>query len=79
MPRLQAIDHDQVRQSTGGAKKIFGKNLIIIFSSQEGTLEKKVAIFFEFFFVWKKGEKKRTAPSVPKWSPTSVLTGPDQA
>ena len=23
--------------------------------------------------------KKRTAPSVPKWSPTSVLTGPDQA
>ena len=21
--------------------------------------------------------KKRTAPSVPKWSPTSVLTGPD--
>lgn len=26
-----------------------------------------------------KGGKKRTAPSVPKWSPTSVLTGPDQA
>ena len=23
--------------------------------------------------------EKRTAPSVPKWSPTSVLTGPDQA
>ena len=23
--------------------------------------------------------KKRTVPSVPKWSPTSVLTGPDQA
>ena len=23
--------------------------------------------------------KKRTAPSVPKWSPISVLTGPDQA
>ena len=27
----------------------------------------------------KKSVKKRTAPSVPKWSPTSVLTGPDQA
>ena len=26
-----------------------------------------------------KNSKKRTAPSVPKWSPTSVLTGPDQA
>ena len=25
----------------------------------------------------KKANKKRTAPSVPKWSPTSVLTGPD--
>ncbi len=24
-------------------------------------------------------EGKRTAPSVPEWSPTSVLTGPDQA
>ena len=24
-------------------------------------------------------KEKRTAPSVPKWSPTSVLTGPDQA
>ena len=23
-------------------------------------------------------KKKPTAPSVPKWSPTSVLTGPDQ-
>ena len=27
----------------------------------------------------KSPEKKRTAPSVPEWSPTSVLTGPDQA
>ena len=33
-------------KALGGQKNFFGKNLIIIFSSQEGTLEKKKVQFF---------------------------------
>ena len=46
---------------------------------REGTGKKEIATTRCSRYPQKKKDEKRTAPSVPKWSPTSVLTGPDQA
>ena len=84
VPRHQGYEP---KAGLGSAKALGGdftkkKFFFDIFSYSYLRTKKKQLFFSKEIFLMGgnlQKAKKRTAPSVPKWSPTSVLTGPDQA